>query len=374
MTKVFPKGFHLQWHLTEKCNLRCSHCYQEPGFLKQEIKTTDSLIILDNFISQVNQWKLSRNTVKISFTGGEPLLKKDFFKLLQKCQQNHSLFQYGILTNGTLLTKSLISEIKDYNIDYMQISLEGMEEVNDRIRGKGVFKKAVLAAKMAKNSGININFAMTVTNLNINEVPKMIALSKEIGVPLGIRRCVPCGSGKEIKDFSLSPQKIKLLWHYILKAKNNFWSHISLGCEDGILMQDFSSYIPGGCSAGYLSLTILPNADVYPCRRLPIYVGNLMTKSFAKIYQDSKALIKLRNMNNINDVCYACYHNNTCRGGAKCMAFSFFGDTSAPDPHCWRLFKLLPSQKLVWRNSVQERSEKLNTKWAIISNNDEASN
>ena len=373
MTKIFPKSFHLQWHLTEKCNLRCKHCYQEPIFLKQEIKTKEALKILDNFITQINQWKLSKNAVKISFTGGEPLLKKDLFQLLQKCQENHSLFQYGILTNGTLLTKSLISKIKDYDIDYMQISLEGMQEVNDSIRGKGVFEKAVLGAKIAKNNGINVNFAMTVTSLNINEVPKIIALSKEIGIPLGIRRCVPCGSGKKIKDLSLSPQKLKLFWHYILKVKNNFWRPISLGCEDGILAQDFSSYIPGECSAGYASFTVLPNADVYPCRRLPIYAGNLIKESFAKIYQDSKALRELRNMNNINDVCYACPHNNTCHGGAKCMAFSFFGDTSSPDSHCWRLFKLLPNQKLAWKNSVQERPERLNTRWIKINNDDEAS-
>ena len=99
-----------------------------------------------------------------------------------------------------------------------------------------------------------------------------------------------------------------------------------------------------------------------------------MKESFAEIYQNSKALIELRNMNNINDVCYACPHNNTCRGGAKCMAFSFFGDMSAPDPQCWRLFNFLPNPKLAWKNSAKERSEKLNTKWVKISNNDEASN
>ncbi len=371
MTRFNPRSFHLQWHLTERCNLRCKHCYQEANLLKQEIETEEVLRILDDFTVQIRKWELPKDAARISLTGGEPLLKEDFFKILEKCRDNHSLFRYGILTNGTLLTKSLISKISDHGVDYVQISLEGIGDVNDEIRGKGVFKKAIAAAEMVKERGIDTAFSMTVTKFNLHDVPNMIALSKEMGISLGIRRCVPCGSGREMKESLLSPREVRSLWHYTLKARSNFWENIGLGCEDGMLTQDIPSYMPGECSAGYASFSILPNADVYPCRRLPIYSGNLMEESFDEIYQNSEALRELRDLNNINDVCHSCPHDESCHGGAKCMAFSFFGDALAPDPQCWRLFNLLPDSKLVWKNGAKERVEKLNTKWIKIDGDSE---
>ncbi len=358
-----PASFHLQWHVTERCNLRCTHCYQDPKLLKEEIKNEDLFNILDGFASQIKEWGIPKGSTRVSLTGGEPLAKEGIFDLIKMCQRYKDVFHYGILTNGILLNKNMVSNLKGLGVDYLQISLEGMEEVNDSIRGKGVFKKAVEAAKMVKESGISTNFSMTVTKVNLNEVPKVIKLSKEIGIGLGIRRCVPCGSGKKMEKDLLLPRDVRLLWHYLLKAKRSFWNPISIGCEDGMMVQDIPSHISGDCSAGYASFTVLPNADVYPCRRLPIFSGNLLKNSFKEIYEESEPLKELRNLNNINDVCHSCSYGDNCHGGAKCMAFSYFGDASAPDPQCWRLFKPLPDKSIKWKNSSKKRPEKLNTKW-----------
>ncbi len=358
-----PKSFHFQWHITERCNLRCKHCYQDPSFLKQEVSTQELIKILEDFIKQIKEWNLPKERVRISFTGGEPFIRKDFFKLLNRCYQNRSKFRYGILTNGTLLNKEIIKKLKSLKVDYVQISLEGTEKVNDSVRGKGVFKKAVKAMKLLKNEGMATNFSMTVSRVNLKEVPRLVSLSKKLGTILAVRRCVPCGSGKALKDSLLTPKEVRSLWHYILKTKKTLESQIGLGCEDGMLVQDFSDYRPGECSAGYVSFTVLPNGDVYPCRRLPIWSGNLLKQSFETIYYNSKPLQELRNRNNINDVCYFCSHYEKCHGGAKCIAFSYFGDASSPDPQCWRLFEKLPDSKLKWRNSVRRRRESLNPRY-----------
>ena len=363
MVKFKPKSFHFQWHITERCNLRCKHCYQDPSFLKQEVSTRELFKILEDFIKQIKTWDLPKERVRISFTGGEPFIRKDFFKLLEKCYQNRSRFRYGILTNGTLLNKEIVKKLKNLKVDYIQISLEGTEKINDSIRGKGVFKKVIKAMKLLKNKSIATNFSMTVSKVNLKEVPRLVKLSKKLGTVLAVRRCVPCGSGRELKDSLLTPKETRSLWHYILKARQTPSGRIGLGCEDGMLVQDFPGYRSGDCSAGYISFGVLPNADVYPCRRLPIWSGNLLKQSFENIYYNSKPLRELRNRNNINDVCYACEHYEKCHGGAKCIAFSYFGDASSPDPQCWRLFEGLPDTKLKWRNSGKKKRERLSLKY-----------
>ena len=99
------------------------------------------------------------------------------------------------------------------------------------------------------------------------------------------------------------------------------------------------------CVAGYSSLTILPNGDVYPCRRLPIYVGNVLKQSLEEIFYKSKELRKLRNPGNINIRCQNCPYFDECLGGAKCVSYGYWKDSYLenpqflPDPQCWGLFK-----------------------------------
>ena len=101
-------------------------------------------------------------------------------------------------------------------------------------------------------------------------------------------------------------------------------------------------------------------------------VGSSMVKSIRwylkilglteEIY-NSKSMKKLRNINDINDVCYECPNFEKCKGGAKCVAFSYFNNAQAPDPQCWRLFSDLPDSSLKWKNSTKRRKKKLDSKW-----------
>lgn len=356
-----PKNFHLQWHITEKCNLSCLHCYREEKFLKNELSFFEIKKIFNHFLKLIKEWQLKRDDVRVSFVGGEPFLRKDFFEILELAKQNHSKLRFGILTNGTLIDKNVIKKLKEIEPDYIQISLEGGEKIHDQIRGKGTFKKAIEATKLLKKANIapfNINFSMTLTKLNLKEIPKVIKIAKIQNVFLAIRRQVPIGFGKKLKKFFLSPLEVKKTWESIFFMEKKFKIKISLGCEDGILVQEFPNYSPRECTSGYLSLTILPNGDVYPCRRLPIFVGNLREKTLKEIYYDSQVLKKLRNLNTINNVCHCCPYFEICHGGARCVAFGFFSQIQAPDPHCWGLFKKLPLPTLKWR--IFSKKERLN--------------
>jgi len=357
MINFKPKSFHLQWHLTERCNLNCLHCYKEKKFLKGELHFFQVKKIFFEFLKLIKEWQLNRENVRVSFTGGEPFVREDFFEILELASKKRKNIRFGILTNGTLLNENIIKKLEDLKLDYLQISIEGGEKINDQIRGKGTFKKIIKALKILKKTKIFVGLSMTVTKINLSEIEKVIKIAKKFKVALGVRRQVPIGFGKKLSKFSLSPKEVQKMYHYLFWLKKDY-DLIFFGCEDGILAQDFPEYFPNGCSAGYLSMTILPNGDVYPCRRLPIFSGNLKNSSLKEIYYFSKVFRKLRNLNQINKVCHQCPFFEICLGGGKCQAFGYFGKIEAPDPHCWRIFKNLPSKNLKWKSF--SKKEKLN--------------
>ncbi len=342
--------FHFQWHITERCNLNCTHCYKEQKFIKEELSTREIIDILDRYYNQLNEWGLNKHQNRISFTGGEPLIRDDFWQILENCFRNKDKITYGILSNGTLLDKDSVQKLKALGIDYFQVSLEGLEEINDKIRGKGSFKKIINALELLNSYSISSSISMTITKANIQEVPNIICLAKEIGVnSIGIRRLVPLGMGKKMGELMITPQETRDLFKYINQENDKSNLSISVGCEEGLIAQEME--LPRGiCNAGYYSFSVLPNGDVYPCRRLPILCGNLTQNSFQDILIKSKELQDLRNLNNINQQCQRCPHFNECLGGAKCVANAYFKDPFAPDPQCWRLFDKLPDSKKKWES------------------------
>ncbi|MFP4403613.1 MAG: radical SAM protein, partial [Candidatus Woesearchaeota archaeon] len=87
-------SFHLQWHITERCNLSCKHCYQDENFIKDELGLDKLKIILDKYIKFLKLFNLNNN--RISITGGEPFIRKDIFDLIKII--NSKNIKYGILT------------------------------------------------------------------------------------------------------------------------------------------------------------------------------------------------------------------------------------------------------------------------------------
>ncbi len=356
-----PRSFHLQWHITEKCNLRCKHCYINPNFLKKELPLKVLIGILNQYLSQIKKWKLSRQDTKISFTGGEPFLRNDFFEILQECYKNRKVVQYGILTNGTLLDRKTVKNLQDLRVNYVQVSLEGMEKVNDYIRGKGVFKKVIKSIQLLKREKILVGISMTVNKENLQDVPAMIVLANNLNINyLSLRKLIPVGRGGQMKESILNIKEVKKLFLYILNARNSSKTNIVMGGEDAILAQE-GHYLPQGCSAGYTSVTILPNGDVYPCRRLPLLSGNLLKQSFEDIYYNSKKLKEIRNLNKVNSTCQSCPYFNECCGGAKCISYAYFGNPFAPSPYCWRLFDKLPDSNMKWK-TTEKKQKRLNQK------------
>lgn len=96
---------------------------------------------------------------------------------------------------------------------------------------------------------------------------------------------------------------------------------------------------PYHCTAGDTLVTVQPNGDLYPCRRMPIRVGNLLETPLPELYYESDLFCSLRNRNRISDGCQGCLYSKLCRGGLKCLSYATTADLFTADPGCWHSLK-----------------------------------
>jgi len=341
--------FYVQWHITERCNLRCPHCYQEEYNSKSELSILDLHKIADQITTALKKWKMKG---RIALTGGEPFLSKELFPVIEYLEQHESIWRIGILTNGILIDENIINRLKNLKkLHYIQVSVDvATEETNDFIRGKGSFKKAIKSLRLLHENGINTRIMFTVHKKNYHEVPALIDLVIEENIPtLTIERFVPEGKGAEYKEWFLSRDDVHNLFREILdRAESEYekgtplqiikyrtlWAMLN---PDRITKPDIPLAIDigGMCSIGMDSMTIMPDGTVYPCRRLPIPIGNLRNDTLFKIWYTSDLLWQIRNKDNLKGKCNDCEFIPRC-SGCRAIAYALTGDYLAEDPQCWK--------------------------------------
>jgi len=329
--------FYFQWHITEKCNLRCKHCYHAAYTSANELSLSELILIGDKIDSTLKKWDIDGT---LSITGGEPFMVMDkLFPLLQHINSLEAITHFDLLTNGSLLDEGILLDLKGFKkLRRVQVSLEaGNRELNDQIRGNGSFEKTLSAIRLLKKNDFQAAVMMTISNINKNEVEPLVDMLKREGVDtFSAERFIPEGVGSNLKDEFLAPEEVK----------NVFESIYSLAMkEDGIrillyrplfaLLNGSDPTVGALCSAGNNALTIMHDGTIYPCRRLPIPIGNAVTDSFYKVWYTSKVLWNLRNPVNIKGKCSGCDFIPICRG-CRAMAYALTGDYLAEDPQCWR--------------------------------------
>lgn len=342
--------FYFQWHITNKCNLRCLHCYQEGYSDHLEMSLDELQTIADKLLSALSKWKIEG---EIAITGGEPLIKKECMPLLRYLNDATGVSDLDILSNGTVITLELIDELKSIpKLRCFQISLDGAHsKTHDVIRGNGTFEKTLNNMRKLIQNNIPVYIMFTLQRSNMHDLPSLFDLAVKEGISgLTIERCVPCGNGAHLRGSFLSPQEIRETFQYISDradeeyAKGNslivrkfrtLWvnldpSRCKVGNETPIEKE-----LGAICSIGLDGLTILPDATVLPCRRLNIPIGNLKTDSLFNIWYTSDVLWKIRNKANLKGKCKTCDLTARC-SGCRAMAYAITGDFLEEDPQCWK--------------------------------------
>lgn len=327
--------FYFQWHITERCNKQCRHCYQN-GRPSDELPLSDLYAVIDHMDQALTKWELKGS---LSLTGGEPCLRwPDLQYLMDRIDKLENFAYYDILTNGSLLTDDIVQSLKNRRkLRRVQVSLEGsIPEINDSIRGEGSFSETIDAIRRMKEQDITVSVMTTLSQLNQHDITSLINLVDIKGVDtFALERLIPEGNGKGLSDQLLSPQQTRKVYEDVYDMKNQLnHTHILMYRPLYTLVAPDDPDVGALCSVGNNALTIMPDGTVYPCRRLPISIGNILEDGLYKIWYDSEILWKIRNPENIQGKCKTCSYLANCRG-CRAMAYYCSGDYLAEDPSCW---------------------------------------
>ncbi len=330
------ESFHIQWHITSLCNLRCLHCYQEEFSKERDLGKEDLKKVSENLLSTLRDWG---RRACIHLTGGEPFLKPELLPLLSHLEISPEVEELGIITNGLFLNEELLTKLISFSkLKKIKISLDGANaETNDSIRGKGVFSKVIHSLNRVKGKyPFEIILMFTVMRGNFRELPDFLKLSQELGVNgFIIERFIPWGRGRERMEEVLTRDD----WNEFVELLCNLFSIedknllLTFQAFQVIFKKEGSELLGAPCVLGKDGLCILPNGDILPCRRFPIPIGNLLKDSLKMIWEESELLIFLGKKENLKGKCGECEWKE-CRG-CRSLAFALTGDYLSEDPHCW---------------------------------------
>jgi len=339
------RHFYLQWDSTDDCNLKCSHCYH--GDENSHVQKK-KILNLEEVTSMIDDLKLTSekwNMIpRIAISGGEPLMRKDLYKILEYTQKNQVLT--NLLTNGTLLTKQKAKDIKERGINTLQISLDGNKDTHNKIRKQYfAFDCAIEGIHHATNAQIGTVVSMTATKENKDQFEEVINIAYNAGADkVAFKTYVPSLELGSNDPLYLDKYEIYGMIKHTNELTKKYEGKIQVLNSD-VLWQILEPSNPiiekakkenkfvWGCSAGFRSLSVLSDGIVYPCRRLPIEIGHI-SEGIEKLVVENEVMKNLRDLNKMkeNTLCDKVAHCRGCRG----IAYAVKGDYMAKDPMCYK--------------------------------------
>ena len=332
------------WEITRNCNLSCVHCRASAtnGPYEGELDTAACLRLLDQ-IAEVGP-------AIVILTGGEPLLRPDIFEVAGYGTSKG--LKMVMAPNGTLITRENAEKMAASGIKRISISLDGAtREKHDLFRGvEGAFDGALSGIANAKAAGIEFQVNTTITQTNLDEIPRIQELAIRLGaVAHHIFLLVPTGRGKYIADKAINAEEYEETLNWFYDQRENTPLQLKATCaphyyrilrqrarKDGKTVT-FQTHgldaVTRGCLGGTGFCFISHTGIVQPCGFLQLNCGDITQTSFSTIWNTSEVFLSLRNYDNLKGKCGKCEYRKVC-GGCRARAFEAAGDYLAEEPLC----------------------------------------
>lgn len=326
-------SFGFQWHLTDRCNLRCAHCYQDRFTAERDRPLGELRRMADEVLGA-----LGDRTVSINLTGGEPLVFPPLFGLIDHLHTFPNLQEVHIITNGTVADDETCARIAGYEkIGVLKVSLESSDPAtNDAIRGRGNSARVRVNLARLRMTGKRIVLMATLARYSVGHIEGILGMARELDLAGVIfERFVPLGRGRALSGQVLTAADWRDAVGSIMRCcgldaeaddlpgYRAFW--VDLGPDGGLRGAE--------CNLGAESMALMPDGTVVPCRRLPIPCGKLLETPFDEVLArlDGFAVRALRPLLR-GTYCGAC-GIEAC-GGCRALALAMSGDPFGDDPQC----------------------------------------
>jgi len=264
------------WEITNACNLACIHCIANSGQKRSKELTTGkvkrAVDILESLGCRI-----------IKFTGGEPLVRKDFFQIASYCHKKGVILE--LLSNATLINQKKAQRLKPL-VKKVGVSIDGSNSrINDQIRGLGSFEKILNGIENLRKQKIPITLFVTLTKINIQDITNVLNLAKKLEIP-----------EVRINDLSLSGRALTnekvLFWNLRDKRASLIRIFIEFyECNKDKLAVD------DNCEVNMTSIFLSSEGFIYPCievfQRTPEnHLGNILNYTPKQFIGDKERLLK----------------------------------------------------------------------------------
>ncbi len=315
---VGPLALHLE--IVAACNLKCTHCFAGELPRKEEPLTLKELDALFATLASVG-------TFRIGLTGGEPLLRRDLFEIIDLAT-DHGLHPC-ITTNGLLITEEIAREFGKRKLVWLNVSLEGATaETNDRIRGKGTFDQVRERLSLLSRHA-HFTLAFTIMKTNLEEMRDCVEFAYQVGAHTAVfRPLYPVGIARHHLELMPSFAEYNEALNVIAGAQAD--QQFELCSIDPFSPQtriesQSSIYENHGCGAGNLVCSVSLSGDVNPCSFLgpEFAAANIRHTPFENIWHNSHGFRSIRGLSGTDE---------SFNGGCRARALVLNGSINAPDP------------------------------------------
>jgi len=342
------------WNITRRCNLKCLHCYAHARNIPfdNELTTMEGKKLIDDLAGF--------GVPVLLISGGEPLVRKDLPELAAYAVEKG--MRAVISTNGTLITPQMAGTLKNIGLSYVGISLDGMEEINDRFRGvKGAFRSALKGIENCKKAGIKVGLRFTINKINVGEIPDLFKLIEENDIPrICFYHLVYAGRGSKLVEEDLSHEEsrraVDLIMDFtkklhdqgkpkeVLTVDNHAdgpYIYLRLKKENPERAKEVLELLKmnegnnSGRGIGCISWDGEVHADQF-WRHYSF--GNVKDRPFSEIWTDTSdpLMNKLKEKKKYaKGKCATCKWLDICAGNFRVRSEAVTGDVWAPDPACY---------------------------------------
>lgn len=269
--------------ITNRCNLRCLHCFNNSGEgLYDELKDAQ-LIDIANQIAELKP-------IVVCLCGGEPIVRGkvvyDIIKILKK-----SCGMVNIVSNGYKVNENVLLKLKEAGIDLIQFSVDGYSAIqHDNFRARsGAFENVLNAIKKSKEIGLKVAVSCVPNKLNINNIEDVVKLCSALGVDsFRMMPFIPMGRGSSTEDLLISPTEYIVMQQKLEHFKTKKSMHVEWG--DPI---DHLYRMPKNGVLGYntYSIEIRFDGKITPSSYLPLVVGNLTEKKLKDYWNNGLSTV-----------------------------------------------------------------------------------
>ncbi len=343
------------WNMTQRCNLRCVHCYAhavDPKGPIDPISTDQAKAMIDDLAAF--------GAPVLLFSGGEPLVREDLVELAKYATARG--MRAVISTNGTLITKTKARELKEVGLSYVGISLDGAEAIHDRFRGvPGSYRQALKGVENCQAEGLKVGLRFTINKRNAGEIPHLFDLIEAMEIPrICFYHLVYAGRGSALMHEDLDHAETRAVVDLIMDRTRDLHDR---GKPKEVLTVDNHADGPyvyfrllrenpkraaevlellrmnEGNSSGRGIACISWDGAVHADQFLRhITFGNILERPFSAIWDDPniELLQQLKDKRpHVKGRCARCRFLNICGGNFRARAEAATGDFWAPDPACY---------------------------------------